>query len=193
MDGIIFNSRHVIWSDINLNIDDWIDAYKEYLDANQMKFDPNDENEIYKWVSEKNDELLNDERKNLNIQLPQKILVIAYLDLWNGRAMGYKEISSCNIKDCLYSDTDYTEWYVDRYGDLRANAVHHDGTNHYLYRVYKNSSTDREQENLKEKIITGMVENKDINRITRKIGDEIGKVYGWNFHKNFKDLEMEER
>ena len=23
--------------------------------------------------------------------------------------------------DCLYSDTDYTEWYVDKYGDLRAD------------------------------------------------------------------------
>ena len=29
-------------------------------------------------------------------------------------------IDSGNIKDCLYSDTDYTEWYVDKYGDLRA-------------------------------------------------------------------------
>ena len=30
-------------------------------------------------------------------------------------------IDSGNIKNCLYSDTDYTEWYVDKYGDLRAD------------------------------------------------------------------------
>ena len=35
--------------------------------------------------------------------------------------MGYKMIDSGNIKDCLYSDTDYTEWYADKYGDLRAD------------------------------------------------------------------------
>ena len=40
-----------------------------------------------------------------------------------------KTIAICNQKggvmgvqnDCLYSDTDYTEWYVDKYGDLRAD------------------------------------------------------------------------
>ena len=38
-----------------------------------------------------------------------------------GGVMGYKMIDSGNIKDCLYSDTDYTEWYADKYGDLRAD------------------------------------------------------------------------
>lgn len=76
-----------------------------------------------------NAENLYDERVNLNIQLSQPIIVIGDLGRWNGRVSGYKMIDSGNIKDCLYSDTDYTEWYVDKYGDLRADAVHHDGTN----------------------------------------------------------------
>lgn len=38
-----------------------------------------------------------------------------------GGVMGYKMIDAGNIKDCLYSDTDYTEWYVDKYGGLRAD------------------------------------------------------------------------
>ena len=29
-----------------------------------------------------------------------------------------------NIKDCLYSDTDMTEWFIDEKGDLRAEAAH---------------------------------------------------------------------
>ena len=54
-----------------------------------------------------NGEYLNDERENLDIQLSQPILVIGDLGMWNGRRMGYKEIASGNIRDCLYSDTDF--------------------------------------------------------------------------------------
>ena len=65
-----------------------------------------------------NNDYLGDERMNLNIQLDRPILVIGDLGLWNGRRSGYKEIESGNIRDCLYADTDYSTWYVDRLGDL---------------------------------------------------------------------------
>ena len=98
---------------------------------------------------------LSDERRNLDIQLSQPIIVIGDLGRWNGRVTGYKMIDSGNIRDCLYADTDYAEWYVDKYGDLRADAVHHDGTNHYLYRVFKDGVTDKQIENLQDKIYNG--------------------------------------
>ena len=185
--------RHIIWSDANLDIEDWREGYKDYLEANELDLNPNDEDAIYLWMCETNGEYLEDERANLNIQLPEEILVIADLGLWNGRPMGYKEIPSGNIKDCLYSDTDYTEWYVDKYGDLRADAIHHDGTNHYLYRVYKDSATETQRENLKEKIYCGKATRADITRVTRRLGDEIGKVYGWNFPQHKRTKERSER
>ena len=185
--------RHIIWSDVNLDIDDWREGYKEFLEANELDADPNDENAIYEWMCETNGEYLNDERMNLDIQMPQEILVIADLGLWNGRPMGYKEITSGNIKDCLYSDTDYTEWYVDKYGDLRAEAIHHDGTNHYLYRVYKDSATETQRENLKNKLYCGKATRADITRITKRLGDEIGKVYGWDFPQYGRTQERSER
>ena len=185
--------RHIIWSDANLDIEDWREGYKDYLEANELDLNPNDEDAIYLWMCETNCEYLEDERANLNIQLPEEILVIADLGLWNGRPMGYKEIPSGNIKDCLYSDTDYTEWYVDKYGDLRADAIHHDGTNHYLYRVYKDSATETQRENLKEKIYCGKATRADITRVTRRLGDEIGKVYGWNFPQHKRTKERSER
>ncbi len=185
--------RHIIWSDVNLDIDDWREGYKEFLEANELDADPNDENAIYEWMCETNGEYLNDERMNLDIQMPQEILVIADLGLWNGKPMGYKEISSGNIKDCLYSDTDYTEWYVDKYGDLRADAIHHDGTNHYLYRVYKDSATETQRENLKNKLYCGKATRADITRITKRLGDEIGKVYGWDFPQYERTQERSER
>lgn len=42
-------------------------------------------------------------------------------------------LESGNIKDCLQSSCDYNEWYIDKLGDLRCTAVHHDGVNHVIY------------------------------------------------------------
>ena len=115
------------------------------------------------------------------MQLSQPILVVGDLGLWNGRRMGYKEIPSGNIRDCLYGDTDYSTWYVDRLGDLRCDAVHHDGTNHYLYRAYKENVSEAQIDQLKEKLYSGTATRADVTRVTKRLGDEIGRVYGWRF------------
>lgn len=185
------SERHIVWSDQNLDIEDWREGYKEYLEANDLDLDPNDENAIYEWMVETNGEYLSDERMNLNIQLSQPIIVIGDLGRWDGRVMGYKMIDSGNIKDCLYSDTDFTEWYVDKYGDFRADAIHHDGTNHYLYRVFKDGVTEEQIERLQDKIYFGKATRADITRVTKRLGDEIGRVYGWDFPKNRTAIERE--
>ena len=177
------DDRRIVWSDQNLDIEDWRDGYKEYLEANELDLDPDDEQAIYEWMVETNEEYLTDERVNL--------IVIGDLGRWNGRVMGYKMIDSGNIKDCLYSDTDFTEWYVDQYGDLRADAVHHDGTNHYLYRVFKEGVTESQMERLQEKIYMGKATRADITRVTKRLGDEIGRVYGWDFPKSRAVVERE--
>lgn len=165
---------HVIWSNFNLDYDDWKDDLEEnYPDLTEQ--------DRMMLMYEINGDYLDDERINLDIQLSRPILVIADLGRWNGRFDGYKEIESGNIKDCLYSDTDYSTWYVDKRGDLRCTAIHHDGTNYYLYRTYKDGVSDEQIENLKWKIYNGQVTRTDITRITRRLGDEIGKVYGWEF------------
>lgn len=177
------SDRHIIWSNMNLEADDWRDSYKEYLEINGLDDDPNDENKLYEYMVEANDDYLSDERRNLDIQFSQPIIVIGDLGRWNGRVTGYKMIDSGNITDCLYSDTDYTEWYVDKYGDLRANAVHHDGTNHYLYRVFKDGVTDTQIENLQDKIYNGKATRADITRVTKRLGDDIAGVYGFPIPK----------
>ena len=177
------SDRHIIWSNMNLEADDWRDSYKEYLEINGLDDDPNDENKLYEYMVEANDDYLSDERRNLDIQFSQPIIVIGDLGRWNGRVTGYKMIDSGNITDCLYSDTDYTEWYVDKYGDLRADAVHHDGTNHYLYRVFKDGVTDTQIENLQDKIYNGKATRADITRVTKRLGDDIAGVYGFPIPK----------
>ena len=165
---------HLIWTNHDLDYEDWRDDLEaEYPELS--------EDERYYKMLGINRDYLDDERVNLNIQLSQPILVIADLGLWTGRHSGYKEILSGNIRDCLYSENDYTTWYVDKDGDFRCDDVHHDGTNHYLYRVFKDSATDEQREELLDKIYCGIATQADIDRVTQRLGDEIGKVYGWVF------------
>ena len=151
------------------------------------------DHERYEWMEETNYDYLSDERVNLNVQLSQPIIVIGDIGRWNGRVMGYKDIPSGNIRDCLYADTDYTEWYVDKYGDLRADATHHDGTNHYLYRVFKDGVSETQMENLRDKIYHGKATRADITRLTRRLGDEIAAVYGFDIPKQRVSQERSER
>lgn len=176
------SDRHIIWSDIHLDLEDWRDDL-------QAEFPALSEDELYSKMCETNAEYLNDERMNLDIQLSQPIIVIADIGRWNGRFNGYKMIDSGNIKDCLYSDMDMAEWYVDKYGDLRADAIHHDGTNHYLYRVFKDGVTDTQMDNLQSKIYDGRATRADITRVTKRLGDEIANVYGFDIPKQRQSQE----
>jgi len=86
--------HHVIWSNRDLDYDDWKDDLEaEYPDLS--------DNERYALMYEINNGYLEDERVNLDISLGTPILLIADLGRWNGRFPGYGEIASGNIKDCL--------------------------------------------------------------------------------------------
>ena len=178
------DSRHVIWTNYNLDFDDWKDDLEEY-------YPELSEAELYEKMYEVNNDYLDDERANLNIRLARPILVIADIGRWNGRFSGYAVIQSGNIRDCLYTDMDYATWYVDTKGDLRCDAVHHDGTNYYLYREIKSDVSDEKIERLKNKIEFGEATRKDIEAVTERLGDRIGKVYGWEFPSEKKEKEAE--
>ena len=180
------DTDHLIWTNHDLDYEDW----REDLEAEYPELS---EDERYYKMLEINGDYLDDERVNLNIQLSQPILVIADLGLWTGRHSGYKEIESGNIRDCLYSQYDFTTWYVDKDGDLRCDDIHHDGTNHYLYRVYKDSASEEDREDLKDKIYMGTATQEDIARVTDRLGDEIGKVYGWDFPQRGAPIRQEAR
>lgn len=165
--------RHIIWSDLNLDYDDW----REYL---QEEYPDRTEDEYRMLMHDINEDYLDDERSNLNIQLSMPILVCADLGLWNGRKTGYRMIHSGNIRDCLFGSCDYNEWFVDQKGDLRCTAVHHDGTNHYLYRAVREGVPEWRVEWLQDKLYRGKATEADIAKVTRRIGDEIAAVYGYD-------------
>lgn len=155
-------------NDINEYFNTMREAYPSASDAEIMEIYYDDLNN---WID--------CERANLNIQLNQPIIAIADLGLWNGRRQAYKVIQSGNIKDCLYSSCDYCTWYVDQYHDLKCDAVHHDGTNYITYRVYKDGLSAYQINTFEYKLMCGTATRRDITRYTKRIGDHIREIYGW--------------
>lgn len=170
--------KHVIWS----NDYDVIEALEKEIRENPDDFVAGYDKDDDFWpiACQVNDDYLDDERVNLNIEVGTDIVVISNLGLWNGRFVGYRELHSQNIRDCLRGVVgDYVTWYVDELGDLVCDDTHHDGTNHYTYRAWKDGVSDTQKENFLDKVYRGVVTRKDITRYTRKLGPYIADVYGW--------------
>ena len=169
--------KHTIWSNMNLNIEDWRDGYKEWLEINEIDDrDPDDEDDIYDWMVETKADYLDDERINLNRIVDGRILIIADLGLWYGRRQGYRIIESNNIKDILQYQYEYAEFYSDG-KDIRCTEVHHDGTNHYLYRVIREN---RDIDKLLDAIYNGEeISRQKLNYYTKSLHKDVAAVYGW--------------
>ena len=167
-------NKITIWSNINLDIDNW-DFSEEEREYGEALTDEQ------KWevMGEVNEEYLEDERCNLNINTEEDIIAIGDLGLWHGRVSAYKEILGKNISEILYCDEPFAEWYVDGYGNLRGTMIHHDGTNYILYREWRKGLSSEQKENFLEKIYTGKATKKDVSRYTTALGKYVRKVYGF--------------
>lgn len=159
-----------IWSYDIGDLENWRDAWE---DGDEL-----DDDELRERAERLKDDYLWDERVNLNHELSTDIICIADLGLWYGRCSGYKIIGS-NIKDCLYSECDYNEWYIDSNGDLRCTASHHDGTNYYVYRAFKENLSAERRDNFLNKLLSGDFTQKDLSTYTKRIGPAIAEIYGF--------------
>ena len=82
--------KHVIWSNIDINPDDWRDGYKEIAEENEWDEDTDDENNLWSYINETLEQYFGDEQMNLDKEVDGRILVIADLGLWHGRIYMYK-------------------------------------------------------------------------------------------------------
>ena len=179
------SKEYIIWQDTIFMSRKDIETYEE--ETREMLIEETNESptnsEIHERVEDDNYMCLDDARAEFGtVVLPDTILCIGDLGLWTGRVVGYKEINS--LKDCLnanVSSSCYAKWYVDTYGNLRGTEEHHDGTNFYLYRMWKPSATESQRDALMSKIYSGKATTADINRLTVRLGDYIGNIYGWTF------------
>ena len=165
--------KRIIWSNMNLNIDDWRDGYAEFCEMNDIE--PGTEYDIYNWMEETNAEYLNDERANLNKPLDGDILIIGDLGLWNGRANGYK-ITRANTNAIFDVCGDIMEFYADGH-EIRATVCHHDGRNYYQFRAIR---PGRDIDKLLNAILDGeYISPQKLNYYTRSIYKDVAKIYGW--------------
>lgn len=174
-------NKHIIWSNYNLNLDDWMEGIKENLDINDVDYSDWDESRFYEEMVETNDMYFDDESYNLNLPTEGRIIEIADIGLWNGRRMGYNLLNENNIRACLNfkQDCEYGEWWVDSHNNLRSRQSHHDGTYFILYREVKPEITSDQLDNFCWKIYNGKATARDITRYTRSLGKRVKDVYGW--------------
>ena len=165
------SNKQIIWSS-DVDFDDWRDDL-------EAEYPNKSEKELVEIMYDRNAEYFDDEKYNLDISVGRPILVIADLGLWQGRRSGYKILSSGNINECLSCGEDYNTYYVDEMGDLRCDAVHHDGTNYLLFRVYKKTASEAQIDRLLRKIYNGTCTRQDITSATQRLGDAIANVFGW--------------
>ena len=109
--------------------------------------------------------------------LPSDIIVIADLGLWNGRHSASKRLPN-KLEETLYSDCDYMKWYCDE-NDYRCDATHHDGTNHYLYRMWKEDIEEDEKEEFEDIIFRGYPTKEEIEKYTVSLRPVIANLFGW--------------
>lgn len=156
--------KRIIWSE-DINISDWEDE-----NGNPMS---------YSEAEELNYTYLEDERLNLNKPAGGQIICIADIGLWNGRRKGYKLIGD-DIDQILYPRMDCISsntWY-DNGKDICHDEHHHDGSNHYIYRIMKGDTYEKQCENA-DKLYSKPLTNQRIGIYTKSLRPLVAEIYGW--------------
>lgn len=175
--------KRILWSD-DIDLADWREYYDFVNDEDQQ---PKDDDELYRWAVEDNALQLDELRFELNTAEELRhvcddgVVIFGTLGLWTGPTPGYRLLVSTDIGDCFQPTLkcqSACEWYIDELGDLRLDEAHHDGVNHYTYRVWKPGLSKQQIQNFCSKLYWGEATRKDINRYTRSLGKPIAKYYG---------------
>ena len=127
------------------------------------------EDEIWERAAEMVDMEYEDMRSLLNKKYDYNIVCFADLGLWNGRREAHK-ILGHNLNECLkgfiQGDTNL-HVYVDRY-NLCADESHHDGTNHYTFKVLKNDIGNPEEASYNK-----------LKKNCRSLRKDVKEIFGW--------------
>lgn len=165
--------KNIIWSNMDLDINDWRDGYAEFCEINEIE--PGDDRALFCWMEETNAEYLEDERANLDERLNGDVLIIGDLGFWYGRRDGYK-IARANLNAIFDIGDDLMEFYADG-REIRATGCHHDGRNYYHFRAIR---PGRDINKLLDAIYHGeYISPQKLNYYTRSIYNDVARVYGW--------------
>lgn len=163
-------SKRIIWSN-DYDEEDWRESFEDWCEINDYD---KEEEDIDNYINESISTWLDVERMNLNEEVDGVIVAFTSLGLWDGMHNG-SSVFGTNVRNILRSNCDYITWFCDRY-NVRCDASHHDGTNHYLYRVAKDEETAKR---LAYKIAYEGMTEKQFMKATKSLRPYVAKVYGW--------------
>lgn len=171
-------ARRIIWSNYDLSLEDWL----EFLEEEYPEI--TDEYEQCELIEEMNNEYLEDEKMNLDIALPRKILAIIDIGRWNGRGKAYIELEENinQIFELIDPDCRFMEWYVDEDDNIKCRMSHHDGTHFITFRAWNEDIDEEKAEEIMENLQainrsgSGHI---DLNSCTKSLGEYVRNVYGW--------------
>ena len=159
------DKKHIIWES-NPDPDDYAEAFMEYDDGR----------DIYQFVYDEVEQWLDDEKCNLDVDCEQ-IVCIADVGLWDGRRVGFRFLGT-NVKSIFMSDSCDRHTYYSDGDEVRCDAVHHDGTNHYLFRMLKE---DVDKDDFEGAFLEARKGELDavVEKYTDILAPIVNKVYGW--------------
>lgn len=165
--------KNIIWSNLEIRLEDWDDYIEEVENNLGEKLD---EYKKYEKIANLLDEYFQDELDNLNIETENNIIAIANLGLWNGRKKGYKILSD-NVNSILSGfGCDFIEIYSDGY-NIKFKGFHHDGQNYIEFREIKDNVNI---DNLLNDIYEGKpISRQKLNYYTKSIRHYVADAYGW--------------
>ena len=161
--------RYEIWSN-DLDYADW----KDDLESHYPNIEGFTEDDRIRIMYEINDEYLEDEQELLNMELNQPVVIVAELGLWNGIRKAYKFMRGTNLNDIFKTSVgDYVTWYVED-EELKCDDTHHDGTNHYTYRLLKPEYSMFDF----QEYATEISGNAATEKFTEPLGHFVTEIYG---------------
>ena len=169
--------KHYIWRDLELISPA---DRKPMVDAILSEYPCLSEREALAMVGERIANAIYAESKRMDIPLRERILCIADLGTKHGDYHGHRELGK-NLADvfAVLSGTPLAALWVDSHGNLRGCGIHKDGRNHYTFRMWRDGVPNRAKTALKAKIVEGAETKADINQLTTRLGDIVGRLYGF--------------
>lgn len=171
--------KNIIWNS-EINIDEWRDDVYEISESY-----PNIINEdgtlnadnFYDAIYDIKETYFEDEKANLDVPTEGDIIIIADLGLWDGRHTAYLDTHLNKANAILCAHMNGNMCFFSDGKDICATESHHDGINHYTYRVVK---PNRDIDRLKAKIHNGeQITRQMISYYTRSLLPTVANVYGW--------------
>ena len=137
---------------------------------------------VYRHINDDVCLSLDAEEENLDVQTG-RIVAFATLGLWHGRAHGSRILPEQRLSAILHAacrdSEEYTVYYDTEDGEVKAKDVHHDGTNHYLFRELVSGISPDDEEEFLESVKSGAAKLEDVNRFTASLGPRVEPIYGW--------------